>query len=494
MYILGIDQSTQGTKALIYGEDGRIIARSDRPHRQIVDERGWVEHDPKEIINNVLAVVKDVTARAQIDKGDIAGVGISNQRETAVMWDKKTGRPLYNAIVWQCARGEAICRRLESKGWADKVKDATGLNLSPYFSAAKLAWIVENIEGVKEKAKADEICCGTMDSWIVYQLTGSFKTDYSNASRTQLFNINTLKWDEDICRAFGLYTYNMPEVCDSNAIYGYTDFGGFLPKKIPVHAVMGDSHAALFGQFCHAPGEMKSTYGTGSSIMMNVGEKPIRSEKGLVSSIAWGFDGRVKYVLEGNINYTGAVITWLKDDMQLIKSPAETQELAEAANTADKTYLVPAFTGLGAPYWDSSATALLTGMTRTTGRKEIVRAAVNSIAYQIADVVNLMRSESGLAVKAMRADGGPTKNAYLMQFQSDILNIPVQVSQTEELSACGAAYMAGISMGLYSLDSLAEIVSRKSYQCKMDEQKRQKFLDGWKTAVDQVLMCGNHKR
>ena len=492
MYILGIDQSTQGTKAMVYDEKGRILARSDAPHRQLIDERGWVEHNPMEIKANVLQVVAAVIDKAGIDKSQIAGVGISNQRETAMMWDKKTGRPIYNAIVWQCARGAKICERIERAGYAPMVKQATGLHLSPYFSAAKLAWIVENVDGVKAQLeqKNSQICCGTMDSWLIYCLTGEFKTDYSNASRTQLFNINTLTWDEKICALFNLSSKNLPEVCDSNAVYGYTDFDGLLPHKIPVNAVMGDSHAALYGQFCHNPGEIKSTYGTGSSIMMNVGDKVIHSQKGLVSSIAWSFDGKVQYVLEGNINYTGAVITWLKDNLHLINSPQECEALARQANPADKTYLVPAFTGLGAPYWDSEATATLTGMTRVTGANEIVKAALDSIAYQIADIVNLMREESGLAITALRVDGGPTKNKYLMQFQSDILNIAVHVSNTEELSACGVAYMAGITLGIYDKDEVAKSIERQQYNAAITAADREKLYKGWQRAVTNTLMYG----
>ena len=488
-YILGIDQSTQGTKAIIFDSVGKIIAREDIAHKQIINELGWVEHDPEEIRRNIISVVKEVVETARIDKADIVAVGISNQRETAVMWDKNTGKPLYNAIVWQCARGKNICERIEKAGWADKIKEVTGLHLSPYFSAAKLAWIVENVGGIKKKAENNEICCGTMDSWVVYCLTEgkSFKTDYSNASRTQLFNLKTLRWDEEICSLFNLHTFNLPKVCSSNDVFGYTDFEGFLPKKIPINAVMGDSHAALFGQFCHAPGDIKSTYGTGSSIMMNTGDKLIQSKSGLVSSIAWGFNSKVKYVMEGNINYTGAVISWLKDDLKLINSPAETEELAKSANRADKSYLVPAFTGLSAPYWNSEATATLTGMTRVTGKNEIVRAALDSIAYQIADVVKLMQNETGFTIKSLKTDGGPTKNKYLMQFQSDILNIPVQVSAVEELSACGVAYMAGITLGVYDKNELMNVIQRKTYNSNMNIKISEKLYGGWQQAIKRTL-------
>lgn len=488
-YILSIDQSTQGTKALIYHKNGKILARCDCLHKQMIDDLGWVEHDPDEILRNVYRTVRLVVEKAQIDKDEIIGVGISNQRETVMAWDKETGRPVYPAIVWQCARGEKICERIKEQGWAVKIRKATGLHLSPYFSAAKLAWIMENVAGVKEKSEKGELCCGTMDSWLVYALTRgkSFKTDFSNASRTQLFNITDLCWDEEICHIFGIETYNLPEVCDSNAYYGSTDFDGYLSAAIPIHAVMGDSHAALFGQHCLHAGGIKSTYGTGSSVMLNTGGKQIRSKNGLVTSIAWRMNGEIKYVLEGNINYTGAVLSWLKNDLGLIDSPEESETLAKEANPIDKTYFVPAFTGLGAPYWDSEARGIITGMSRVTGRKEIVRAALDSIVYQIADIVKLMQEEAGVAIQSLRVDGGPTKNKYLMSFQSDILNLPVEVPEIEELSASGVAYAAGIALGFYHIDDIFQTIQRKTYIPKMQEEKRTSLYLGWRGAVRQTV-------
>lgn len=488
-YVLGIDQSTQGTKALLFDRQGKLFARCDRSHAQIINEQGWVEHDPEEIYQNVLNVVKDVVEKARIDKKEIAVVGISNQRETAMIWDKKTGRKVYNAIVWQCARGEGICRQLQEQGYGEKIKAVTGLPLSPYFSAAKLAWILENVEGVQKKSKQNELCFGTMDSWLVFKLTGnkSFKTDYSNASRTQLFNITELTWEKEICQMFGINYEGLPEVCDSDANYGETDFDGYLDRPIPIHAVFGDSHGALFGQGCQRTGMIKSTYGTGSSVMMNVGEKPIFSKKGIVTSLAWGMNGKVNYVLEGNINYTGAVISWLKNDMKIIANAQETQKLAESANSQDRTYFVPAFTGIGAPYWDSNATGLFTGITRITGRAEIVRAALDCIAYQIADIVALMGEESGMEIKEIRVDGGPTKNTYLMQFQSNILGISVQVPDVEELSGMGAAYAAAIAVGLYDSEQAFSQINRIKYEQKMDEEKSKALYVGWKQAVGRAL-------
>ena len=483
-YILAIDQSTQGTKALLFDEKGALLCRADRPHRQIIDERGWVEHDLKEIYANTLQVVKDLVAKAGIDKGEIAALGISNQRETSACWDRKTGEPVYNAIVWQCARGTAICEDLTRQGKAVLVRSRTGIPLSPYFSAAKLAWIFQNVPGVPERAKRGEIAVGTIDSWLEYKLTGGkrHQTDFSNASRTQLFSITDLKWDEELLDIFGLDPGCMAQVTDSDGGFGETDFEGWLDRPIPIRGVMGDSHGALFGQGCLSPGMTKATYGTGSSIMMNIGEKPVFSDQGIVTSLAWKTGGKVRYVLEGNINYTGAVITWLRDDLKLIEGPGETEALARSANPGDRTYLVPAFSGLGAPYWDSRATACLCGMTRATGKNEIVRAALDCIAYQITDIVEAMRKSANIPMSELRVDGGPTRNAYLMQFQSDLLNIPVRVPDSEELSGIGAAWAAGLAIGLYD-EGVFNNLSRVSYAPRMDTAERDSRYAGWKDAV-----------
>lgn len=487
-YILGIDQSTQGTKALLFREDGHLLCRTDLPHKQLVNDCGWVEHDLKEIYKNTIQVVKDLVEKAGISKSELAAVGISNQRETAVCWNKKTGEPVYNAIVWQCARGAEICERIEKAGYANIIKERTGIPLSPYFSAAKLAWIFENVDGVKDLAKVGDIACGTIDSFLIYQLThgAHFKTDYSNASRTQLFNIRTLSWDKEILEIFGIDIACMAEVIDSDGDYGETDFEGFLDKPIPICGVMGDSHGALFGQGCLKKGMVKATYGTGSSIMMNIGEKPVFTDLGVVTSLAWSIGGKINYVLEGNINYTGAVITWLKDDLKLIASAAETEELARTANQSDKTYFVPAFSGLGAPYWDSKATGMICGMTRTTGKAEVVRASLECIAYQITDIVRLMSEASGIEIGELRVDGGPTKNGYLMQFQSDLLNIPVSIPASEELSGIGAAYAAGLSSGIFD-EGVFERLGRNKYFPEMKEMDRKRRYEGWKSAVNMVM-------
>lgn len=486
-YVLGIDQSTQGTKALLFDAAGKLVCRTDLPHRQIIDDQGWVEHDLNEIYANTLQVVKNLVEKAGIDKSQLAVLGISNQRETAACWNRRTGEPVYHAIVWQCARGAAICQEIEQNGYGPMIKAHTGLQLSPYFSAAKLAWIFRNVPGVREQAQAGEIACGTIDSWLVFRLTEgrNFQTDYSNASRTQLFNIGKLEWDEACLNVFGIPRSCMPQVTDSDGDYGVTDFGGYLDEPIPIRGVLGDSHGALFGQGCLKPGMIKSTYGTGSSIMMNIGERPVYTDLGVVTSLAWSMGGKVSYVLEGNINYTGAVITWLQKDLKLIESAAETEELARAAHPQDKTCLVPAFSGLGAPYWDSQATAVICGMTRTTGRAEIVRAGLDCIAYQIADIIQIMGKASGLPIQELRVDGGPTRNGYLMQMQSDILNIPVRVPDAEELSGIGAAYAAGLAANMYDA-SVFERLRRTSYLPSMDEAVREDRRQCWKAAVDMV--------
>lgn len=487
-YLLAIDQSTQGTKALLFDEAANLLRRVDKAHEQIVNEKGWVSHNPVEIYRNTIAAVRQLVTAAGINPALICGVGISNQRETALAWDRATGAPLGSAVVWQCARAVEICERIESRGHAGMIRSHTGINLSPYFPAAKITWILENEPEAKAKAAAGGLCYGTVDTWLIYKLTGgkSYKTDYSNASRTQLFNIFQLQWDQEICALFGLDADHLAEVCDSNAHFGDTDFEGILPHPIPIHGVLGDSHGALFGQGCRKPGMMKTTYGTGSSIMMNIGEKPVLSEHGVVTSLAWSMDGQVNYVLEGNLNYTGAVITWLKNNLGIINSPGETQQLAESAVQDDQLYLVPAFSGLGAPYWDSRAAAALTGMTRTTTRAEVVRAGLECIAYQITDIIKAMCEDAKVIVTELRVDGGPTRNAYLMQFQSDLAAVTVTVPEAEELSGIGPAYAAGLALGIWD-ETVFNKIKYHQYKPRMNASKRENKYNGWKKAVTNIL-------
>ncbi len=478
-YIIGIDQSTQGTKALVFGGEGNILYRADVAHRQIVNEQGWVSHDPEEIYRNVIRAVKMAVEGSEIPKGDIAAVGISNQRETTVLWDQD-GRPLHPAIVWQCSRAGYIAERLKDS--AELVYERSGIPLSPYFPGAKMAWLMEHAAGGGRGAK---LHFGTIDSWLLYRLTKNrvYKTDMSNASRTQLFNLRTLSWDTELCRLFGVPMEALPEVCHSDSCFGATDFEGFLDHEIPILAMLGDSHGALFGQGCHKSGMVKATYGTGSSVMMNIGEKFVRSGNGLATSLAWGMEGRVSYVLEGNINYTGAVVTWLKEDLGIICSPGETEALARQANPEDGCILVPAFTGLSAPYWRGDAKALLCGMSRTTGRAELVRAALDSIAYQVTDVLKAMEQDSGCELRELRTDGGPTRNAYLMQMQSDLANVRVSAAGQEELSAMGAAYLAGLTGGIYRREALFDGMEYRHYEPMAERSSREAGYAAWKRAV-----------
>lgn len=488
-YILAIDQSTQGTKGLLFDELGRLTARTDVSHAQHVDERGWVEHDPNEIFRNTLTAVQQVLNKAGVSPTQVVGAGISNQRETAVAWNRETGEPVYNAIVWQCARAENICEEIAAQGHAKHIQACTGLHLSPYFSAGKWSWIVKNVPKAKSLMDQRLLCLGTIDSWLLFNLTDGkvLKTDYSNASRTQLLNLIKLEWDAEICDMFGISPDALPQICDSNSLFAKSNFGGIFPSPIPIHAMLGDSHGALFGQGCHLPGMLKTTYGTGSSVMMNIGKSPVFSQEGVVTSLAWGMDGSVDYVLEGNINYTGAVMRWIVEDLGLLASAKEASRVAQSANPDDETYLVPAFSGLNAPYWDSGAKAIICGMTRTTGKAELVKAAEECIAYQIADIVEVMRKTAGIAVDSLRVDGGPTKDGYLMQFQSDVLGIPVFVPETEELSGMGAAYAAGIALGVYQKEMLFAQTNRTQYLPGMAEQVRAKKCAGWKAAVSKAL-------
>lgn len=487
-YVLGIDQSTQGTKALLFDEDGNMVCREDIPHEQIINEKGWVSHDLNEIYKNTLKVVRKVIEKSGIQAEEIVCAGISNQRETSAVWNRKNGKPLAPAIVWQCSRAENICEKIKSSGKSEMVQERTGLMLSPYFPASKFAWFLENVEGVMEMRKERKLCFGTIDTWLIYKLTNgkAYKTEYSNASRTQLFNIQTLNWDKEICGIFGIYPEELPEVCDSNADFGSSDFGGIFTEPIPICGVIGDSQGALFGQGCLKEGMLKATYGTGSSVMMNIGEKPAFSKLGLVTSLAWGLDGKVNYVMEGNINYTGAIITWLKDEMGLIRTPGESQELAYAANKNDTTYLVPAFSGLGAPYWEPRAKALIYGMSRITGKKEIVKAALESIAYQITDVVWTMSAETDTDIKEVCVDGGPTNNRYLMNFQSDILGIALVYPRCEESSGQGAAYIAGLKYGIYQKEKLFTKQRRNQLIPAMEEKIREQKYQGWRQAIRMV--------
>lgn len=475
-YILAIDQSTQGTKAIITDEQGKIIRKSSRIHKQIVNEKGYISHDAEEIYSSVLSAVKEAVSGLE---NNIAAAGITNQRETSLYWDK-SGKPTDLAVVWQCGRAKDICGSL--KPYSALIKEKTGIPISPYFPAAKLSWLLKN----GEAGKKSDVMPGTIDSYLIYRLTGNYKTDFSNASRTQLFNINALEWDKELCEIFGIDSQNLPEVCDGDALFGYTDFEGILPEKIPVHAVLGDSHAAFFAQGCTQLGDIKATYGTGSSVMMNTGERVFNSST-LAASIGFKLGGKLNYVLEGNIASTGAAISWLKDNVGLISSPEETEKLCISAEKSDGLYFIPAFSGLSAPYWNTSARGMLCGISRTTGKKEIVRAVVESIAYSINDVIEEMEKSSCVEVHCLRADGGAAGNKYLMQFQSDISSCQVRVSENAEMSALGAAFAAGIKIGMYP-ENIYSGESGSTYLPVMENDRRKELLKGWKQSVDMIFV------
>ncbi len=487
--ILAIDQSTQGTKALLFDAEGNFVEKASRPHEQYVNEAGWVEHDAEEIMTNVLACSRDVCKKAGVEAGEVRAVGISNQRETCLAWDRERREPLARAIVWQCGRAKDICEQMSAQdGVAERVAELSGMALSPYFSAAKLAWLLRNADGVAAAAEAGTLCLGTIDSWLVFKLSEehAFATEPSNACRTQLLDIRTGAWSSELCEAFGVPMAALAEVKPSDSVFGHTTMGGLFVEPVPICGVLGDSQAALAAQNCLEPGDTKATYGTGSSVMMQTGSELKQSQSGLVSSIAWDFGGERSYVLEGNLNYTGATITWLKDQMGLIESPAEVEGVIAQANPADRAYFVPAFTGLGAPWWDTEATGLLTGVTRTTGCAEMVKACAESIPYQIADVLDALRADTGLEVGELRADGGVTANGYLMQFQADMAGADVVVSSLNELSAAGAGFVAGRSAGLFDHNVIYEKVERRAFKPAMGADAVVSKRAGWHLALKQA--------
>ena len=491
--IVAIDQSTAATKSLVWSLDGRLIARADIPHRQITDLRGWIEHDPVEILNNCVKSVKSALEKAQTDAKNVAVIGIANQRETAVCWDKTTGMPVYNAIVWQCARAADITRAVEESGWGAEIRKRTGLPLSPFFSAAKYAWIIKNIPEAGPAKNRGVLCCGTIDSWLVFKLTGgAFKTDYSNASRTQLMDLKSCAWDAELAEVFGLNKKFLPEICMSDSLFGVTDLNGLLPAPVAVHGVMGDSHAALFGNNCREFFDAKATYGTGASVMVNAGGTCPVPGDGVAAGIAWGMDNKITYALEGNINYAGAVIKWLVEDIGLIPDARSAEAIARSVDDNGGVYLVPAFSGLGAPYFISGARAAFVGMGRAAKKAHLVRAAEECIAYQICDVVDAINNcGGGRVISAIRADGGPARDNFLMQFQADMLNIPVEINKTEELSGMGAAFCAASGAGLVTPENVFSSQARSRITPAMDQSTRSSLYSGWKQAVRSVIINAN---
>jgi glycerol kinase len=490
-YQLAIDQSTSATKAVLFEEAGSVVDKAARDHRQLYPQPGWVEHDAEEIWQNVLAVIGELMSRHADKTSSLAGLSIANQRETILVFDKATGQPLHNAIVWQCRRGDPICRELTAAGHEQSVRAKTGLKLDTYFSASKLKWLVDQRPDIREKLADGSALVGTIDTYLIYRLTGgqTFATDHTNASRTLLLDIGRLQWDEQLCQLFDVPMRALAEVRESFAGFGETDAGGVLPRSLPICGVMGDSQASLFAQRCYEPGTAKATFGTGTSVLLNVGHEFKQSGQGAVSALAWVYDGQPTYALEGLINYSSATIAWLKDQLGLIDDVVETDALARSVEDNGGVYLVPAFAGLSAPYWRPDARAAIVGLTAHARREHIVRAALEAIAYQLRDVLEMMRSDAGVAPLVLRADGGPTRNEFLMQFTADVAEVELVVSEVPESSALGAA-LAGM-LGLRSVDSLARLVAlprqTRTYRPKMSAEKVKQLFAGWQAAVKRVL-------
>uniref|UniRef100_A0A832MLE6 ATP:glycerol 3-phosphotransferase n=1 Tax=Pseudothermotoga hypogea TaxID=57487 RepID=A0A832MLE6_9THEM len=483
-FILSVDQSTAGTKAFLFDTKLNLVAKATKNHKQYYPMPGWVEHDPIEIVKRTYEACHEVLH--SVPKGKVLAVSVTNQRETIVVWDGG-GTPLYNAVVWQCQRGKEICESLRNKGYADIVRDKTGLLIDPYFSASKITWLVKNVKEVKEKLLEGDSYVGTVDSWLVWNLTKgkAHVTDYSNASRTLLLNINTLKWDEELIDIFEISGIRLPALVDSDYVVGYTDLDGILPHAVPILGIMGDSSASLYGQLGFDLGNTKATYGTGTSIMINVKDTKPRLKSGVLS-VGWSQEGKVDFVVEGNIHSSGDTIKWLVEQMGLASSVEEIERLAVSVEDNDGVYLVPAFVGLGAPYWENDARALICGMSRRTNKSHIARAAIESIAYQVYDLFTALCEEAGVTPRELRADGGATKNTFLMQFQADILNVPVAVNKFEDCSALGVALLAAKKMGV--IDPRNFEVERTYYYPKMREVDREKCIRGWKEAVQRAIL------
>lgn len=490
-YILSLDQGTTSSRAILFNESGEMMSTAQKEFKQYYPEPGWVEHDPAEIWDTQLEVARAAIEKLSISAEDVAAIGITNQRETTILWDKRNGKPVHNAIVWQCRRTAPYCDSLKEAGWADKIREKTGLLIDAYFSATKIRWILQNVPAAKELAKSGNLLFGTIDTWLIWNLTGGqvHATDYSNASRTMLFNIHTLEWDKEILELLEIPASILPEVRPSSGVFGNT-----LPllfgAAIPVAGVAGDQQAALFGQACFSPGTAKNTYGTGGFLLMNTGDTPVSSKNGLVTTIAWGLDGKITYALEGSIFVAGAAIQWLRDELKLISSAAETEGLCKEVPDTCGVYLVPAFVGLGAPYWDPYARGALTGLTRGANRSHIVRATVESMAYQTYDVLHAMEQDAGIPLAELRVDGGAAANSFLLQFQSDITGVPVLRPSTLETTALGAAYLAGLAVGYW--DDLTEI--RRNWQVsaafnpELSQEKAEEKVNGWHHAVKQARL------
>lgn len=491
-YLMALDQGTTSSRCILFDRNGTIVSVAQKEFQQYYPQPGWVEHNPMEIWSTQMGVAREAMEQINIDYRQIAALGITNQRETTILWDKVTGEPVYPAIVWQCRRTADICEKLDVQGYSDMIFQKTGLRVDAYFSATKIQWILNHVKGVRERAERGEILFGTVDSWLIWKLTKGkvHATDYTNAARTMLFNIVEKQWDEEILKLLDIPKAILPEVHDSTFLYGETDssiFGG----GIPITGVAGDQQASLFGQACFSRGDIKNTYGTGGFLLMNVGETPVFSKNGLLTTIAWGINGEITYALEGSVFVAGAAIQWLRDEMGLISSAAESEEIAMSVPDTNGVHMVPAFVGLGAPYWDPYARGILTGLTRGTNRKHIVRAVLEALAFQTYDVVTLMEREAGIeTLSCLKVDGGASANNFLMQFQADILQSVIQRPQCIETTALGAAYLAGLGVGYYQ--NLEEIrgnwQQEREFLPTMSVHEKEERVRGWQHAVAQAML------
>ncbi len=490
-YIMAIDQGTTSSRAILFDKSGSIAYTAQREFKQHFPKPGWVEHNANDIWISVLGVVSEVLNANNISPKEIASIGITNQRETTVIWDKNTDKPIYNAVVWQSRQTMDICDKLKDEGYEEMVRDKTGLLIDAYFSGTKVKWILDNVDGAREKAENGELLFGTMDTWVIWKLSGgkAHVTDYSNASRTLMYNIHELKWDDELLDMLGVPKSMLPEVKQSSEVYANTADYHFFGEEVPIAGAAGDQQSALFGQACFEKGMAKNTYGTGSFMLMNTGTEGIKSKNGLLTTLAWGVDGKVEYALEGSLFVTGSAVQWLRDGLKIIDQAPETESLSNSIESSDGVYMVPAFVGLGTPYWDSEVRGAIFGITRGTERAHIARATLEAIAYQSADVLNTMNEDSGIELKALRVDGGAVTNDFLMQFQSDILNVPVERPVIQETTALGAAYLAGLAVGFWK--DKEEIAKQwaieKTYTPNMDKTTRDKLYGGWKNAIEATM-------
>lgn len=481
-YIMALDAGTTSNRCILFDHSGKICSVAQKEFTQIFPKPGWVEHDANEIWSTMIGVVAEAMAKVKCAESDIAAIGITNQRETTIVWDKETGEPICNAIVWQCRRTSEYCDELKAKGLVEKIRSKTGLVIDAYFSATKLKWILDNVEGAREKAEQGKLLFGTVETWFIWKLTNGkvHVTDYSNASRTMMFNINTLQWDDEILSELNIPKSMLPEAKPSSCIYGYTSSG-----NTPIAGAAGDQQSALFGQTCFNAGEAKNTYGTGAFLLMNTGDRPVFSKNGLVTTIAWGLDGKVNYALEGSVFVAGAAIQWLRDEMRLIDSAADSEYMAGKVEDTNGCYVVPAFTGLGAPHWDQYARGTIVGLTRGVNKCHIIRATLESLAYQVNDILQAMQADSGIKLAALKVDGGASSNNFLMQFQSDVCNSPVERPECVETTAIGAAYLAGLAVGFWKdkNDVIANSKIERTFVPAMDDEKRNALIKGWNKAV-----------